>query len=162
MKVSSKFVQSPGLWYNRDISIVLTPDATSKEIIVPLNTLKINAAPYSDFVVQRGLKLYDSVNNTYQFGSAVTVDIIRLLEWDELPATVQDTIMYHAAMQVCSIDLEDSQKATEQNRLYKAVYAQVKAEDLELNRRNLLNTPHASRLRSRRRGGSTNPMRPGG
>jgi hypothetical protein len=71
--------------------------------------------------------------------------------------------MFHAAMQVCSIDLEDSQKATEQSRLYKQVYTQVKAEDLEVNRRNLLKTPQASRVTSRYRNSrSVNPYRPGG
>jgi hypothetical protein len=163
LKVSSKFLQSPGLWYNQDISIVLTPDVTTKEIAIAPNTLKVNAAPYNDFVIQRGLKLYDSVNNTYQFECPVTVDIIRLLDWDELPATVQDSIMFHAAKQVCDIDLEDEAKARTQNSLFKAVFGQVRAEDVQLKRRNLLNSPQASRVTSRYRNSRTvNPMRPGG
>jgi hypothetical protein len=154
LKSSSRLIQGPGMWYNREIGKVLVPNETTKEIALQADYLKVNASPYNDFAIQRGLKLYDSFNHTYQFEGSVQADIIQELVWDELPPSVQDSIMYHAAMQVCNIDLEDSQKGMEQRALYTQVFTQVKAENTELQRRNILRSPQALKVRSRYKRGT--------
>ena len=165
LRDSSIFVQSTGYWFNQDYNWVLTPDVNG-ELFVPNTVLKVLAI-HNKFAIQRGTKLYDPTTHEYIFTEPVTIDIIEHLPWELLPTSVQNAVKYHAAMQVCTIDLEDSNKANDQEKLYTAAHIQVKAEDLELKHRNMLRTPAAMRYQtaarpySRRRTGG-NPMLPGG
>lgn len=160
---SSLSVQTTSMWYNREFSIVLTPNEAG-EIDVPVDCIKVLAI-YDTKAIQRGEKLYDRHNNTYQFTQPVTVDMVRHLEWEYLPVSVQLAIKYRAAMQVATIDLEDAQKGSDQEKLYNQAFAWLKAEDLQINRHNMLQTPQAkTHLSMTRRGrrGSYNPIYPGG
>lgn len=167
LRDSAATLQKEGMWYNKELSVEFTPDETTKEIILPNTCLKVLGI-CGDFVIQRGTKLYDTINNTYQFDAAIHIDYIDNLQWDLLPYSVQEAAKFHGAMQVCSIDLEDARKYEEQRALYEVAYIQLKKDDLEIKRRNVLNTPTSRRMRAAVRpyrlygGGSYNPYRPGG
>lgn len=167
LQSSSGTVQKVGMWYNKEIYVELTPNEITKEIALSNDCIKVIGI-YGDFVIQRGLKLYDTQKNTYQFDCPVFIDYVVDLEWDYLPQSVQDAIKFHAAMQIASIDLEDQVKYAEQRALYVDAYVQVKAEDLEIKQRNVLLTPKSIRTRGRvqpyrlRSGGGFDVTRPGG
>ena len=158
-------IQKEGWWFNTEVNWALTPDA-NKDIDLPANTIKVLGIQ-GEFVIQRGIKLYDSINNTYQFDNAVTVNLIVNLDWDLLPFSVQESAKYLAAQRVCEIDLEDHIKASGEEKQFTASYIQLKKEDLQIEQRNALRSPKAMLTRSgvkpyRRRTQGTNPNFAGG
>lgn len=98
---SSREVQSKGWVFNTDIDYSLTPDATTKYINLPSNTLKVDTRDTirqsSTDVVERGRRLYDRATHTYEFSDPVKVDIVTQLEFEDLPETARRYIMLKAA-----------------------------------------------------------------
>ena len=94
---TSMTVQSMGWHWNREVHS-LSPD-TNNEIVLPANTARVdtvNGSQPTD-VVQRGLRLFDVGNNTYQFTSAIEVELYVILEFDELPLLAKQYITLRAA-----------------------------------------------------------------
>lgn len=80
-------VQSFGWHFNseKDYPLEKADDGT-----IPISSdilrVDVDERTYSDIdVVQRNGKLYDKKNHTYTFKIDLKADIIRLLEWDDLP-----------------------------------------------------------------------------
>lgn len=95
----SREVQSSGWVFNTEYEYPLTPDADGL-ITLPQNTLKVDADNTFTQVdtVQRGLRLYDRKNHTYQFTeTSLTGTIVFLLSFDELPETARRYITIKAA-----------------------------------------------------------------
>lgn len=144
-----KSLQKRGWWFNTNRNIEHTPATGDKEIVLPANVIKIVPIyTTQQRIVQRGIKLYDSYNNTYQFTESVTTHDILDLEWDLLPTDAQETIVYKAASELCSSELEDEIKADAQLRLAQAAELELKRAHLKVSKQNALNSPHALRFRS--------------
>lgn len=96
---ASRAVQSRGYHFNTEVNFPLLPDATTKEISVPTNTLRVDTV-YPDQetdAVNRGTKLYDRLNHTFQFTKGVKVDLVLLLSFDQLPEAARYYIAVKAA-----------------------------------------------------------------
>lgn len=94
----SRSVQEVGWKFNTDYAVELYPDATTKEITLAGDVLKLDADDcYSTDPVQRGARLYDSKGRTYQFSAPIKATIITLLPWDELPQCIRQLIAIRAA-----------------------------------------------------------------
>jgi len=95
----SRQVQSKGLHCNTDKGIRISPN-NAGEIIIPPNALEVDEiTPVSgnrDLVV-RGRKLYDRENHTYKINTAVTLDIVSMLPFEELPQNTRAYITIRAA-----------------------------------------------------------------
>lgn len=80
-------VQSRGWHFNTEKDFLLSPSYPNKEIYLPSNVLRVDTtADFADVdVVQRGLRLYDRRNHTYQFSKAIAVDMVLFLDFSELP-----------------------------------------------------------------------------
>lgn len=90
---TTREVLSRGWWFNREYDYPLTADSNGA-LLLPLNTLKFNLnARYGTFV-QRGDRLYDSVNHTAVFtpGTVVKGTIVLHLPFDDLPHTARQYI----------------------------------------------------------------------
>ena len=94
----SRSVQSKGWDFNSEPDYPL-PLTTTGEIEVPPNALRVNTSGYFKHskIVQRGSRLYDKENHTYKFEKPVTVDIIFLLPFNELPEAARYYITVRAA-----------------------------------------------------------------
>jgi hypothetical protein len=98
----SNAVQSEGWHWNREYSMALSPD-TDGIIALPAGCLSIMVAYYTPSgaaqykVTERARKLYDPVAHTYVFTAPVTVDMIVLLEWEEMPEYARRFITIRAA-----------------------------------------------------------------
>ncbi|MEZ2409832.1 hypothetical protein AB6806_23860 [Bosea sp. RCC_152_1] len=91
-------VQSTGWSWNTDYDYVLQPQfPLPGEIRLPANTLTVDAMDPSLDYVQRGLRLYDRGRKTYTFDANVTVRIIRLLDFEEMPQVARHFVMVRAA-----------------------------------------------------------------
>jgi len=92
----SRQVQANGMSFNQEASYRL-PLSTEKEIIVPSNTLKVDASDTSRDIVIRGDRLYDKEKHTFTFEESIDVDIVFFLTFGDLPQTVRDFIITKAA-----------------------------------------------------------------
>ncbi|WPM81374.1 hypothetical protein R5W60_06780 [Brucella pseudintermedia] len=80
-------ILSRGWAFNTEYGVELHPDQDG-HIRLPRNTLKVKAVDGSA-VVQRGSLLYDRTNRTNKFTSAVTVDLVIGMTFEDLPSTVR-------------------------------------------------------------------------
>lgn len=96
----SRDFQSQGWSFNTDLTFQLSPDA-SNELALPANCLHvdtIHTRMSSDTdLVQRGMKMYDRIKNTYAIGVAEEVDIVVLLDFEEMPETARRYVAIRAA-----------------------------------------------------------------
>jgi len=86
--------QSEGWWFNTDYNKKFVPDGESKQVVLPLNTLKIDCVGTSSHLrmIQRKVgtvnKLYDPYNHTYDVGdnhTSIYIDIVTQEEFENLP-----------------------------------------------------------------------------
>ena len=93
----SKEVQSQGYSFNRQLSVVFNPDSNNN-IILPADILRADSTQKTGNLdlVQRGLKMFDRVNNTYTITGTVYLDIVTQLDFLDLPEVVKRYITIRA------------------------------------------------------------------
>ena len=93
----SKEVQSQGYSFNRQLSVVFNPDSNNN-IILPADILRADSTQKTGNLdlVQRGLKMFDRVNNTYTITGTVYLDIVTQLDFLALPEVVKRYITIRA------------------------------------------------------------------
>lgn len=95
----SRQVQTKGWHFNTEKDFELSPDAFSKEIVIPSNAIRVD--PMGDDrevdAVQRGTRLYDRVNHTFQFTKSIKCDLVILLPFDQTPQAARHYITIKAA-----------------------------------------------------------------
>lgn len=93
----STAVQNKGWHWNTEVH-KLSPSNTG-EINLPANTARVDAIRESrgTDVVQRGLRLFDRENNSYVFATALTLELIVILDFAELPLSAKRYIVTRAA-----------------------------------------------------------------
>jgi hypothetical protein len=160
------WIQKTGWWFNRLLGQTLTPDEIDNEIDLPANTLKI-ISPWPAFLIARDDKVYNPYTDSYEFDAALTLDIVLLLDFEQLPASAQDAVLYRAAKEMVLHELEDHHKAERIELDVRLSHIQLKKEDLEIKQRNSFDTPRIQRFMSRvrpykRYSGAYNPTYPGG
>lgn len=87
LDAQTREVQGVGWHFNTDFNKKHTPDSTTGEIALPSDTLNVDAVGQSKYtrLVQRGLRLYDPINHTYNIGdkySEVYLDLVVELEFN--------------------------------------------------------------------------------
>ncbi|MER9628895.1 hypothetical protein [Mesorhizobium sp. M0296] len=98
LRATSVEVQTVGWNFNSEDGVSITPDQNG-EIILPRNVLKVDTSGESSSInaVQRGQRLYNKGDRTYQFAGPVTVDWVLGLDFEELPSTARLFITIRAA-----------------------------------------------------------------
>jgi hypothetical protein len=93
----SREVQSVGWHFNSEREYPLLPDVNG-EIILASNMVFVDAdtEPNID-VAQRGNKLYDRKNHTFQFHKSIKAEVIYLLGFEELPQVARQFIVIRAS-----------------------------------------------------------------
>lgn len=95
---SNKALQKKGWWFNKEI-MKLLPDATSKFIYLPQNTLEAERADERDPVfAQRGRRLYDPILNRYEWDHELYPQVIVELNFEDLPYHAQDAVALSAIL----------------------------------------------------------------
>lgn len=94
----SREVQAHSWHWNTDKSFTLALSFPEGFAYIPENTLMVDTVGKDAGidVVQRGNRLYDRVNHTFKFTAPLTVDIVRLLPFDQLPEQGRHYIMIRA------------------------------------------------------------------
>ena len=91
----SKEVQSEGWHFNTETDVKYSPAGGS--ITITDDILQFDPIDTSLDIVQRGATLFDRKNNTTTFTSDLTVNQIRLLDWDSLPEVARRYITLKAS-----------------------------------------------------------------
>ena len=95
----NKSVQAEGWSFNTEIDVTLTRNA-SKQIILPADVLRVDANihqhPDID-PIQRGLKLYDRLKNTFEFEEDLICTVVYFRDFDEIPEQARSYINIRAA-----------------------------------------------------------------
>jgi hypothetical protein len=94
----SREVQQKGWHWNTEINFSLAPD-TDGFLQLPASTLKVDSvgSDQSVDVVQRGNRLYDRANHTYVFSRPLTVELVVMLAFEEIPEAARNYIALRAA-----------------------------------------------------------------
>jgi hypothetical protein len=92
-------------------------------------------------LVQRGRRLYDRDNHTYTFTKSVTVEMVMLLDFEEIPESARNYITLRAARRfqqntVGSTELAGFQQVDEARALVNLQNAEAETQDFAL-----LNSP---------------------
>ncbi|MGO7451845.1 MULTISPECIES: hypothetical protein [Rhizobium] len=98
---SSRDVQLVGWHWNTEIDYPIAASFPEGELTLPPNTLKVDTAGADAGLdlVQRGNRLYDRKNHTFNVGRTVYVEIVLLLPFDQLPEAARSYIVMRAARQ---------------------------------------------------------------
>lgn len=127
--------QQVSWWFNTEYSVTMKPNNVHN-IVVDTNVGVI--IPYDNSVVKRGNKLYNVVTNTYTFSEAVTVHkIVRILEWQEMPVSMQLYCAYMAGSQYIRDELEDPQKQRQLEVDAQRAYIEVQKQHLNARQLNV-------------------------
>lgn len=101
----SREVQAEGWSFNKEYDYLLTPDITTKYVVIPDNALQVDlsnnpryasAYAYKD-TIRRDGRLYDKIAHTDEWDDPIYCDITWWFPWTDLPAPVQDYITARAA-----------------------------------------------------------------
>ena len=95
----NKEVQSEGWSFNTEIDVTLTRDG-SNQISLPANVLRVDANIHQHPTIdpiQRGLKLYDRLNNKFEFDEDLICTVIYLRTFEEIPEPARRYITIKAA-----------------------------------------------------------------
>lgn len=82
-------IQAKGWWFNRE-TLTLSPSSLDSTIYLPGDFVSVRVprtveGAATRQIVQRGRRLYDTSNGTYEFSSAVYVEVVRLVTFEDLP-----------------------------------------------------------------------------
>ena len=97
----SREAQIVGWHWNTEKNFPLTPNQEGN-LMLPFNTLKVDTSGNSAGLdlVQRGNRLYDRVNHTFQFkNGVVTVELVLCLPFDQMPEAARAYVTIRAARQ---------------------------------------------------------------
>ena len=101
----SRDVQSMGWHFNTSTKVTFSPDSTTKEITLPESIVRIDInhtmenAGNSDSrdITQRGSRLFNRTDNTYEFTSDVKATVVYIFDWDEMPEPVRRYVTIKSA-----------------------------------------------------------------
>lgn len=93
----SRSVQTEGWHWNRERHII-SPN-TNKEILLPANTARIDTIEddTSIDVIQRGIRLFNRITNSYIFDKPLRLRIYVILSFEDLPLAAKNYVTYKAA-----------------------------------------------------------------
>ena len=98
----SRRVQAEGWSFNTDYQVTIKPDS-NKNLLVGSNVSRVvvDILAYPDYdIVERKGKLYDRLNQTFEFTDEVKADLTYMYDWDELPEHARQYIMTIAGRQL--------------------------------------------------------------
>jgi|2_EtaG_2_1085320.scaffolds.fasta_scaffold07792_2 hypothetical protein len=104
----SREVQASGWHFNTQIKVTLTPDDSTKHINLTDNMVRVDTDYWTSTtstdllndardITQRGGRLFDRSNNTYEFTKAVEATVVYILDWDDLPEPARRYVTVRAA-----------------------------------------------------------------
>lgn len=151
---ASREVQALGWDFNSEDDYTLDPDPTTGDVTIPGNAVKVKKSrciwSTSKKLVQRGSRLYDKTNHTYNVGESVKVDIVLCLPFEELNADFRLYVTAMAAQKFCKPKLPSGATFRYTDEFLSAARSAAETSDVESRSGDLAETsPHFARMRRR-------------
>lgn len=148
---TSAVVQGDAWWFNTE-TITLSPQAVTKEILLPSDVLAIDTSTSVPQVTQRGPRLYNLDGATLQFNAPVQVTLRRLVAYEELPHNARAYIRARALLAFQNTIDGDAVKSREIKDEVKNTYMVLNAEHVRNRKVNMLTRPSVGRILNNIRG----------
>lgn len=150
----NRTVQSEGWAWNTDDAFPIDPGPDG-DITLPANTVKVKQAyasgTYDKNLVERGGRLYDRKNHTFNIGTTAYVDIVTVLDFEDLPQAARNYISLEAASRLVAeklVSTTASKFVASQLAPARILLEQAEA---DADQSTMADNPHVQRTRSRRR-----------
>ena len=102
----NKDVQNEGWVFNTEYNVEKQPESTTKYITIPANVLRYDLHGdnfnRNKNLVRRNGKLWDTINQTYEFDSSVKLDITWLWAYEELPTAFKRYIISRSSVRAAT------------------------------------------------------------
>ena len=102
----NKDVQNEGWVFNVEYNVEKAPEATTKYITIPSNVLRYDlhedSVDRSKNLVRRNGRLWDTINQTYEFDNSVFLDITWLWTFEDLPSAFKRYIISRASVRAAA------------------------------------------------------------
>lgn len=151
----NKEFQGTGWWFNKETAVKLLPDVDGR-VAVPNDSLAFQvtsclldrSSPWEQArFVKRGGFVYDTVKHTNIIKMAIWSDIVRLLDYSDIPAAA-GSYLKHLAAERYFLDVDgDITQARELSRRTMQAWAFLRDEQLNTVGANALNGSTGRRLR---------------
>lgn len=142
---SNTVEQMVGWWFNTDYPH-LSADPHTGFVVVPGDTLNLELDNTS--LVQRGNRLWDTVNQTFSIGVPVLAKLIREITFDQLPRNVQEMVSLRAQLDFQAAFDADNQKYQKIYATYNQAYSRVRRMHIRNQRLNVFDSPGIARALS--------------
>lgn len=145
---ANRRVQAPGWWFNLE-TVTLDPAPLTGQIALAGDTIAwrsgtrsktgVRAEP-KPWLVQRGLRLYDTNAESFVITESVTGELVRLIPFEDLPPVVNDYIAAEAVLRFQSAFDADTQKRADVEKTWAITRIAANAENTRQLGINLLAT----------------------
>ena len=102
----NKDVQNEGWVFNTEYNVEKQPEATTKYITIPSNVLRYDLHEDNIYrnknLVRRNGRLWDTINQTYEFDNSVHLDITWLWPYTDLPSAFKRYIISRASVRAAT------------------------------------------------------------
>jgi hypothetical protein len=152
LRMASRMTQETGWWFNTE-NLVVALDSNNQYTldtdIVHAEVLEGGPATpvdgYEVELVQRGVVLYDRANGTDEFDSTsedVTLRCVRLLEFEDLPATAREYVYCAASIRFQSRTLGSTAVDADLREQAMVALTSLREEDIDHENINQTTAPH--------------------
>lgn len=139
---ANKLEQEVGWWFNSDYP-TLVPDPHTKFVYIPSDALNVELGTGFTQLVQRGNRLWDTWNNTFEIEQSVLTRIIREIPFEDLPENVKQMVSLRTQLDFqASYDADDA-KYQKIYAAYGQAYSRVRRMHIRNMKTNMFNSPHA-------------------
>lgn len=146
MGTASTLELGRGWWFNTDI-VKLKPEAERGFVYLPEDTLNVDTPAKQ--LVQRGRRLYDKWNSTYDMTNAlaaiglpyIPATLVRDVPFDDLPVLAQHLVSARTALQFQADYDADSQRYQELGQHYQQIFNAMGAQNIRNSNVNMFNSP---------------------
>jgi hypothetical protein len=142
----NKKVQSMGWWFNTDKNLTLAFNPITKEVIVPSNTLGVDPSDPRLPYIQRGTRMYDPSESTFEIGTSIIVNIKQLLVFSEVPETVADYIAAKSSYEFVIDNVGDQNKLARLEKEVRDTLIEVRKDDIRYSDTNISSNPTVANL----------------
>lgn len=150
LELSNQEVQAPGRWFNSEL-LTLTPSGYDSGLYLPGDTLEVvtGDARY----VQRGDRIYNLDTGDFVFHKPLKVFVIRLVDFDDVPAVAQAAIATRALLRFQTVYDGDRQRTEMIGEEARAAWLEFGRAEIRNRKVNMIeNNPGLQRLLRHTRG----------
>ncbi|UWI83469.1 tail tubular protein A [Ralstonia phage BHDT_So9] len=135
--------QELGWWFNTDYT-VLHPDPDTGFVYIPADSLNCRMSPDNSQYVERGNRMWDTLNSTYDIGIDLPVCIYRNIDFDNLSIGAKLMISLRTQLSFQDAFDGDSDKYQKIYQQYQQAYGRLRRLHIKNQNLNMMNTPYSA------------------